>query len=81
MVFTLGPQPRFLNFFAAISEVAGVPQEENQEMILRKIWVCGLGAGVVDPLSAPGESTCPAYFTPLRCQSVGGHDSCSHTTH
>ena len=37
MVFEHGPQPRFLNFFAAISEVNGMPQEENQEMILRKV--------------------------------------------
>ena len=39
MVSEFGPQPRFLDFFAAISEVNGIPQEENQEMILRKVII------------------------------------------
>ncbi len=39
MVRRLGPQPRLLNFFSAISAVGGRPVKANQEMILRLVWM------------------------------------------
>ncbi len=39
MVERLGPQPRLIQFFSAISSVNGNPVKANQEMILRLIWM------------------------------------------
>ena len=39
MVRRLGPQPRLIQFFSAISSVEGKAVKANQEMILRMVWV------------------------------------------
>ena len=39
MIADVGPQPRLVQFFEKICDVAGKPIKANQERCLRKLWM------------------------------------------